>query len=110
MTTTRFTQITEDEFAARFRPIRNHINTNASFDWGDGYGTLFETYGDEFEFVRKQNPEHVWTLLSGDDGDYIGNGSHFVNRLGYFVCLTPVRNGDQYEVTLEVVESGWREE
>ena len=36
-----YCEISEDDFATLFRPLRNHLNPNASFDWGDGYGTLF---------------------------------------------------------------------
>jgi hypothetical protein len=79
----------EDVFIQRFRPIVNHINPNASFDFGYG-GCIFETYGAEYEFVRAQNPRRIWTLIEADGGLYAESGFHFVNRLGYFVSETPL--------------------
>ena len=39
-------ELSEDAFPILFKPLPNHLNPNASFDWGEGYGTLFETYGE----------------------------------------------------------------
>ena len=94
--------ISEDAFAALFHPEPNHLNQNASFDWGNGYGTLFETYDEELEYVKQQDSVRVWTLLSGDDGDFIASGFHFVNRLGYFITKHPVPEGVDVEVQLDV--------
>lgn len=84
--TSNLETISEDAFADRFEPIGNHLDSHASFDWGKGYGTLFETYGEELEFVRQQAPERIWTLVSTDEDDVIVNGFHIVNRLGYFIA------------------------
>lgn len=97
-------ELSEDAFANIFRPKANHLNPNASFDWGAGYGTLFETYGEELAFVQSQPADTVWTLLSGD-GDVIVSGFHFVNRLGYFISKTPVPPGLDVSVPLEGVDS-----
>lgn len=94
-------EISEDAFAALFRPIANHLNANATCDWGDGYGTLFETYGEDLAFIQTQPPEKVWTWVSGDDGDYITSGFHFVNRVGYFVTSNSVPEGVDIQVALE---------
>ena len=77
-------QLSEDEFAAIYQPIANHLNPNASFDWGQGYGTIFETFGEELAYVRSQPADTIWTFLSGD-GDMIVSGYCFVNRVGYFI-------------------------
>jgi hypothetical protein len=51
---------------------------------------MFETYGDEVEFVKSQSPANIWMYGSGDDGGtYIWNGWGFVNRLGYFITEVP---------------------
>lgn len=97
-------QLSEDDFAAQFRPLRNHIDPHASYDWGDGYGTLFETFGEELEFVMQQPSQNVWTLLSLDTGDYTASGLHFVNRYGYFVCEVPTPEGVMFEVALTGVD------
>jgi hypothetical protein len=83
----------EDAFIERFRPTVNHIDPNAGFDFGYG-GCLFETYGEEFEFVRQQSAACVWTLIEADGVLYAESGLHFVNRLGYFVAETPVEDGE----------------
>lgn len=46
---------------------------------------LFETYGEEFDFVFNSPEKKVWTWVDGSDGTYIVSGLHMVNRIGYFV-------------------------
>jgi hypothetical protein len=80
-----FIEMDFDEWCDTYKPIPNNIETNASFD-----GTMFETYGDEVEFVKKADPAHIWTYGDGDDGgSYIWNGWSFVNRIGYFITEVP---------------------
>ena len=68
--------IKDEEFYETYKPIKNPIDNNASFD-----GAMLETYGAELEHVLKvarEKPDHVWTVIDGDDGlcDYRvrGNG------------------------------------
>ena len=76
-----FIEMSFDEWFDTYKPIKNNIDTNASFD-----GYMFETYGAEVEFVKKANPAHIWMYGDGDDGGgYLWNGWHFVNRIGYFI-------------------------
>ena len=78
--------ITEDEFDEQYPLVTNHINPNASWAFGDGPGCLFETSGEELAFVRSQNPNTIWTLVDGDDGNqYVISGYHLVNRIGYLI-------------------------
>jgi hypothetical protein len=80
-----FIEMDYDVWLETYRPILNHIDTNASFD-----GMMFETYGDEVEFVKSQSPDKIWMYGDGDDGgSYIWNGWHIVNRIGYFVTEVP---------------------
>lgn len=84
-----FIEMTIEEWEATYKPIKNHIAKNASFDDGQG-GIMFETYGDEVAFVKEQDPACIWTEGDGDDGgSYIWNGWSFVNRLGYFITEVP---------------------
>jgi hypothetical protein len=84
------TQLTEDQFDATYPLIPNHIEPNASWAFGDGPGCLFETYGEELDFVRSQDPRTIWTLVDGDDGDqYVISGYHLVNRIGYLISTVP---------------------
>lgn len=84
-----FIEMSFEEWAATYKPILNHIDEHASFDNGEG-GIMFETYGDEVEFVKSQSPDKIWMYGDGDDGgSYIWSGWGFVNRLGYFITEVP---------------------
>ena len=79
-----------EEWEAAYKPIYNHIDKNASFQDESGNGIMFETYGDEVEFVKSQSPANIWMYGDGDDGgSYVWNGWGFVNRLGYFITEVP---------------------
>ena len=94
-------EITEDEFDRRFPLLTNHLNPNASWGSGKEGGCLFETYGEELEFVRRQDPCTVWTLVDGDDDDqYLVSGFHFVNRIGYLVSTVPLPEELDIEVRI----------
>ena len=88
-----FIEMDFDEWCEQYKPIINHIDSNASFDNGEG-GVMFETYGDEVEFVKSQSPANIWMYGDGDDGgSYVWNGWGFVNRLGYFITEVPCPDG-----------------
>ena len=93
-----FKEMTMEEWEATYKPIKNHIDTNASFD-----GAMFETYGDEYEFVKSANPLCVWTYGDGDDGgSYIWNGFHYINRLGYFITEVPAPSEEECVIQIKV--------
>ena len=76
-------QLTEEQFEEQFTLVENHLDDNASWD-----GAMFETYGEELEYVqmKARNGNNVWTLVEGDDDTmYISNGMRLVNRMGYFI-------------------------
>ena len=80
-----FIELSYDEWVDTYKPIKNHIDPNASMD-----GYMFETYGDEVDFVKKSFPEYIWMYGDGDDGGmYIWNGYGIVNRIGYFITEIP---------------------
>ena len=80
-----FIEMDYDVWLETYRPILNSIDANASFD-----GMMFETYGDEVEFVKSQSPDKIWMYGDGDDGgSFIWSGWGFVNRIGYFVTEVP---------------------
>ena len=80
-----FVELDYDSWVDTYKPILNHIDTNASFD-----GMMFETYGDEVEFVKSQSPDKIWMYGDGDDGgSFIWSGWGFVNRIGYFITEVP---------------------
>ena len=95
------TEITEDEFDAQYPLVTNHINPHASWVTGDGPGCLFETYGEELDFVRRQDPRTIWTFVDGDDGNqYVISGYHLVNRIGYLISTVPFPEDASIEVPI----------
>ncbi len=85
-----FIEMGEEEWFNTYKPIPNHLDKNASFQTDEGIGYMFETYGEEVEFVKTQDPACIWMYGDGDDGgSYIWNGWHIVNRIGYFVTEVP---------------------
>ena len=96
------TEMTEDEFDRQYPLITNHINRNASWAFGDSPGCLFETYGEELDFVRSQAPRTIWTLVDGgdDDNQYLISGYHLVNRIGYLISTIPFPEDADIEVPI----------
>jgi hypothetical protein len=96
---TKLIELTFDEWLETYKPITNHIDTNASFQDESGNGIMFETYGDEIAFVKEQDPNKIWMYGSGDDGGtYIWSGWGFVNRLGYFITEVPFSDSEIVQV------------
>jgi hypothetical protein len=101
-TTVKETRITEDKFREQFPLITNHLRENASWTYGEGNGCLFETYGEEEEFVMQQDPRCIWTLIEGDSGrESVISGFHRVNRIGYLISSVPIPENTSFSVRLE---------
>lgn len=94
-TNTSYIEMAEDEFESQYPLLQNRLNPNTSW-----MGCLFETYGEEMDFVRQQHPATIWTLIESDDGDLIVSGCWWVNRIGYFVSTVPVPEGTTIEVLI----------
>jgi hypothetical protein len=73
----------------KFKPIKNQFRN-------DPDETMFETYGEEVDFVSNYDNKYVWTYLQGDMSDLICAGYHYVNRLGYYISSVPWENEDDY--------------
>lgn len=66
---------TWDEFEENFKPIFNHFaaKNNPSLDAESCCavnGRMFETYGEELEFVQSQDPNTVWTVIESDETEF----------------------------------------
>jgi len=97
-----YIEMTMEEWEATYKPIPNHLDDNASFQNEDGEGIMFETYGEEVKFVKQQNPNCIWTYITGDNNtSYIFSGWHFVNRLGYFITEVPCPENATIDICLE---------
>lgn len=47
----------------------------------------FETFGKDYERVKRENPKKVWTVLDGEGSNLIlTNGIWFINRMFYIIC------------------------
>ena len=98
---TTFIELTEDEFEDHYPLVPNPFDPNACWSSsGDGRGCLFETYGEEYEFVQRQDPRTIWTKVD----DCIISGFHLVNRLGFLISTVPVPKGVDIEVSWEQPE------
>jgi hypothetical protein len=94
----------EDDWRAHFKPLVNHLDDNASWQDEDGRGIMFETYGDELEFVLGCNPACVWTYCDNEEGMLVlvsGLYSFEMGVLGYFVTQVPVADEDAYNIILD---------
>lgn len=88
-----------EAWATAYKPRQNHLNDDSG--WG---GIMYETYDAEWEYVKNQPNENVWTWVDGDEGSAFIAGRHWVNRIGYFVCDVPWTNPNAY-VNVESWES-----
>lgn len=77
--------MTPEEFWEKYQIIENHLDANASFQDENGKGVMFETYGKELAFVRKQDNHNIFTYVDADEGTGIIEGYHLCNRIGYFI-------------------------
>ena len=88
--------MTYESFVEAYKPIANHLDDNASLD-----GCMYETYGEEHDYVRTQPSDEIWTYLDGDYGEaLIVSGYHFVNRIGYVITEAPCP--DHLTITVEL--------
>lgn len=91
-------RITEEQFDESFNLLDNHIENNASFD-----GKMFETYGEELDYVKQMAKENrVITIIESDEGCeededgftvpnmYFVSGMHLINRIGFFITESPI--------------------
>jgi len=95
---TKFVELTWEQFEKQFKPIKNHLVRSPD-------EMMFETYGEELEFVRTKIDENkVWTYGDGDMCTYVSSGYHFINRIGYYVCEVPFEEDTEYQIILSVEE------
>ena len=95
-----------EQWLEKYKPVPNHLDDNASFQDENGQGIMFETYGVELGYVlgvESRIPNCVWTYIDGDDGTYVTNGYHLVNRIGYFITSVPYDDKNGTEPFLDVL-------
>ena len=75
----------EDEWFDTYEPVENTIGNHGAYSI-DGQSFMFETYGEELDFVLQQPERNTWTWIEGTGGkSFICAGFHSINRIGYFV-------------------------
>lgn len=89
-------KLTEDQWIEEYKPVQNPLVDDAPWD-----GCMFETYGEELEYVRTAFPDKIWTLVEAEGKQYIVEGFHYVNRLGYFITSKAAIPNEQYEIEIE---------
>jgi hypothetical protein len=77
---------TYNSWVETFKPIENKIS---KYNNGHDLMLTFETYDEEYEFVKAQDPNKIWTEVDGDEGTYIIAGHHWVNRIHYYITENP---------------------
>ena len=82
-------------------PLLNHFRITEAFHsfrigevfrpqlYSDLNDHMFETYGDELDFVEDHDPSNIWTLVEEDGILSLSSGKITANRIGYFVTETP---------------------
>tara|TARA_R110000782_G_scaffold41292_1_gene94821 strand:+ start:52 stop:462 length:411 start_codon:yes stop_codon:yes gene_type:complete len=92
-------ELSHDAWVEKYKPIKNTItkypDTSADFD-------QFETYGEELEFVKAQDPRNIWTYLDGDSSSLLVQGFSYVNRISYYICEVPFTEGDPDVVMISI--------
>ena len=69
--------MTFDFWHEKYKPINN--------PFVEGFTEVFETYGEECDFVHDHDVHNIWTVIEGDDDLHIVSGLHLVNRLNYII-------------------------
>ena len=94
-------ELREDDGDHWFAFETNHLNPFAGWTQGQG-GCLFEPYGAELAYIRRQDPARVWTLVEGGrTGLQLLSGYHTGNRLGFLLCRSVTPPGLSFKIHLK---------
>jgi len=76
----------ENIFDEYFKSV---LHPEAQYEIWGGYGV--ETFGHDFEIVRRHDQAYVWTVVdsSSDSDQWIVPGTHLVNRVCYLTTEIP---------------------
>jgi hypothetical protein len=113
-------KLTEEQFDEKYELLTNHFErakqpiSVADEDVCSFNGKMFETFGEELEFVREMSKQNrVITIIESDencsgseDDDvecipdlYYISGMRLVNRIGFFVTTEPIT--EEFELKIE---------
>ena len=74
------------EWVEKYKPHRNER----------GEIIAYETYGEYIEFLAKQDPQKIWTLIDDGENSEIVASFRVVNRLNYFITDEKWENKFEY--------------
>lgn len=100
---------TDTEFYAKYNTEYNQVlikELQAEEDTGSTLpedmcsfgGCMYETFGEELDYVKAQPNKRIWTIIDEEDELFFIAGYHFVNRLGYLI--TDEEWSDEHETYL----------
>ena len=100
---------TYDEFVDAFKPELNQILLKKEFpphysetDIAPFGGCMYETYGEEVQYVVKQNIRKIWTIVTGvDESMYLLNGFWQFDRMGYLITENEWSEGDDFNILID---------
>ena len=99
--TLELVELSQREFVLGYPLVTNHLSLNTlELDASGDRNCLFEAIGAQLEYVRRQSPELIWTMIEAEGDHYICSGYRVVNRSGYFLSTVPRPDGQQIEVSL----------
>lgn len=75
-------------WADKYKPIPNHLSKHNEL--------MFETYGEDIEYLKTVDGKYVWTWVDGDLSSFLVAGYAYVNRLGYYVTELPWEDENDY--------------
>ncbi|CAB4185211.1 hypothetical protein UFOVP1130_15 [uncultured Caudovirales phage] len=101
--------MTVEQWEDKYKPVMNHLDKDASWGTDDEGGVLYDYTGAEGDYVMKVasvQPHKVWTWVDGDDGSYIVDGYHWVNRIGYFITAIPSEFDEDITIKVDTYGEG----
>ena len=88
--------LTLDKFIEKYKPVKRKEENSEMF-----IGiSVFETYGDDHDFVLKQHANLIWTVCTEGETDFINSGYHFVNRMYHSICEVPFN--EKEDIVIEI--------
>ncbi|MEA2037073.1 MAG: hypothetical protein U9O94_06165 [Nanoarchaeota archaeon] len=82
-------ELTIEEWEEKFIPIFN---------------TLLPPHKEDFDFLNKQDPHHIWTGSVSGDQLVVIEGYHLYSEVMYFITKNPWTEGEQYMIQNKLLE------
>lgn len=104
-----FREMMFDDWVDKFRPI-SHQGDLAQLLSDNWYMNDFlyepenEKKFEAFKTLAKLFPDHIWTYQSQGNEEWVANGYHLINRMGYFFTEHPREPNVEYEINFEPIE------